>query len=231
MKGASTKTVTAKEVISCGGAFNRPTAATVGVGDWAAWKGAASRSCRISPASARTCRISSRSISSTPAKNRCRSTPPEVLEAAVYRTHGSSARPGVVEPFRGGCVRTIEREQAYPNLMFHFRRSPSGTTARRRRAATATRSMSGRCTRCQGRVKTSTDPRLAAVQFNYRKTEQDLREWPEAVHGPQILNQPAFDRFSGGEISPVRRWNRSGDHGLAAAAGRHCTRRAPASGA
>ena len=41
------------------------------------------------------------------------------------------------------------------------------------------------------------------MQFNYLTTEQDLREWPEAVRtARKILNQPAFDRFNGGEISP-----------------------------
>ena len=48
----------------------------------------------------------------------------------------------------------------------------------------------------KGTVKiTSTDPReKPAVQFNYLTTEQDLREWPEAVRtARKILNQPAFE--------------------------------------
>jgi choline dehydrogenase len=41
------------------------------------------------------------------------------------------------------------------------------------------------------------------VQFNYLSTEQDRREWIEAVRtARRILTQPAFDRFNAGEISP-----------------------------
>ena len=47
------------------------------------------------------------------------------------------------------------------------------------------------------------DREQPAVQFNYLTTEQDLREWPEAVRTARnILNQPAFERFNGGEVSP-----------------------------
>jgi choline dehydrogenase len=42
-----------------------------------------------------------------------------------------------------------------------------------------------------------------ALRFNYLSTDQDRREWIEAVHvARRILRQPAFDEFSGGEISP-----------------------------
>ena len=76
MKGASTKTVTAKEVISCGGAFNSPQLLQLsGVGDRGHLEGLGIEVVSHLPASARTCRITSRSISSTPARNRCRSNP------------------------------------------------------------------------------------------------------------------------------------------------------------
>ena len=57
----------------------------------------------------------------------------------------------------------------------------------------------------RGTVKiTSTNPRThPAVQFNYLSTGNDRREWIEAVRTARhILNQPAFDRFNGGEVSP-----------------------------
>jgi choline dehydrogenase len=39
--------------------------------------------------------------------------------------------------------------------------------------------------------------------MNYLSTEQDRREWVEAVAvAREILAQPAFDRYSAGEISP-----------------------------
>ncbi len=57
----------------------------------------------------------------------------------------------------------------------------------------------------RGSVKvTSTDPGVhPALRFNYLSTEQDRREWVEAVHVARgILNQPAMDAFNAGETSP-----------------------------
>jgi choline dehydrogenase len=57
----------------------------------------------------------------------------------------------------------------------------------------------------RGSVKiTSTDPRThPALRFNYLSTEQDRREWLEAIAcARQILTQPAFDEFNDGELSP-----------------------------
>jgi choline dehydrogenase len=57
----------------------------------------------------------------------------------------------------------------------------------------------------RGSVKIpSTDPRVhPALRFNYLSTDQDRREWLEAVRAARrILTQPAFDPFNGGEISP-----------------------------
>lgn len=50
----------------------------------------------------------------------------------------------------------------------------------------------------------SADPRVyPRLRFNYLSTDQDRREWVEAIHSARkIMNQPAFDPFNGGEISP-----------------------------
>ena len=41
------------------------------------------------------------------------------------------------------------------------------------------------------------------MRFNYLSTEQDRREWVEAIRvARSILNQPAFDPFNAGELSP-----------------------------
>jgi choline dehydrogenase len=50
----------------------------------------------------------------------------------------------------------------------------------------------------------STDPREhPALRFNYLSTEQDRREWVEAIQvARDILNQPAFEPFNDGETSP-----------------------------
>ena len=51
---------------------------------------------------------------------------------------------------------------------------------------------------------TSTDPHdHPAILFNYLSTDQDRREWVEAIHvARKILTQPAFEPYNGGELSP-----------------------------
>ena len=48
------------------------------------------------------------------------------------------------------------------------------------------------------------DPRQhPELRFNYLSTDQDRREWVEAIQvARHILNQPAMDEFNGGETSP-----------------------------
>ena len=50
----------------------------------------------------------------------------------------------------------------------------------------------------------ATDPSVKpALRFNYLSTDQDRREWVEAIRVARaILNQPAFAPFNGGETSP-----------------------------
>jgi len=41
------------------------------------------------------------------------------------------------------------------------------------------------------------------MQFNYLSTPEDRQEWAEAIAiARNIMNQPAFDEFNGGELSP-----------------------------
>jgi choline dehydrogenase len=57
----------------------------------------------------------------------------------------------------------------------------------------------------RGSVKiVSVNPRKhPALRFNYLSTEQDRREWLEAIASARkILTQPAFDPFNDGELSP-----------------------------
>ena len=57
----------------------------------------------------------------------------------------------------------------------------------------------------RGSVKiVSTDPKVhPALRFNYVSTDQDRREWVEAIRMARtILSQSAMDEFNGGEISP-----------------------------
>jgi choline dehydrogenase len=114
--------------------------------------------------------------------------------------------PGATNHFEaGGFVRSND-DVAYPNLMFHFLpvairydgTSPAGDHGYQVHVGPM-------YSDARGSVKiTSTDPRVhPALRFNYLSTEQDRREWLEAVRvARRILSQPAFDPFSGGEISP-----------------------------
>jgi choline dehydrogenase len=105
----------------------------------------------------------------------------------------------------GGFVRSND-EVAYPNLMFHFLpvairydgSAPAGGHGYQVHIGPM-------YSDARGSVKiVSTDPRIhPALRFNYLSTDQDRREWVEAIHvARSILSQPAFKPFDGGEISP-----------------------------
>lgn len=105
----------------------------------------------------------------------------------------------------GGFIRSNEKVK-YPNLMFHF--LPLAI----RYDGTAPETGHGyqvhvgpMYSNARGSVKIhSTDPLVhPKLRFNYLSTEQDRREWGEAVRcARKILNQPAFDEFNSGELSP-----------------------------
>src|SRR2546423_12428762 len=114
--------------------------------------------------------------------------------------------PGASNHFEaGGFVRSND-DVGYPNLMFHFLpvairydgTSPAGDHGYQVHVgpmySDARRSVE----------VTSTDPRVhPALRVNYPSTDQDRREWVEAVRcARNILNQPAFDADSRGETSP-----------------------------
>jgi choline dehydrogenase len=114
--------------------------------------------------------------------------------------------PGATNHFEaGGFVRGNDVVD-YPNLMFHF--LPIAV----RYDGSAPASDHGyqvhigpMYSDARGTVKiTSADPaRKPALRFNYLSTDQDRREWVEAIRvGRTILNQPAFAPFNGGELSP-----------------------------
>ena len=105
----------------------------------------------------------------------------------------------------GGFIRSND-DVDYPNLMFHFlpiavRYDGSGPTEGHGYQVHVGPMYSD----ARGSVRiTSRDPRAKpALRFNYLSTEQDRREWVEAIrHARRILGQPAFAAFDGGELSP-----------------------------
>jgi choline dehydrogenase len=105
----------------------------------------------------------------------------------------------------GGFVRSNDLVD-YPNQMFHFlpiaiRYDGSQPAAEHGYQVHIGPMYSD----VRGSVKiTSTDPKKhPALRFNYLSTETDRREWIEMIRiARRILNQPAFEPFNDGEISP-----------------------------
>ena len=114
--------------------------------------------------------------------------------------------PGATNHFEaGGFVRSNE-DVAYPNLMFHFLPLAIRYDGTAPAAAHGYQVHVGPMySDARGSVKiVSTDPRThPALRFNYLSTDQDRREWVEAIRCARgILGQPAFAPFDGGEMSP-----------------------------
>ena len=130
-----------------------------------------------------------------------RNRPLVALEWAVRRQG-----PGATNHFEAGGFARSNDDAIYPNVMFHFlpvavRYDGSAPAAGHGYQIHVGPMYSD----ARGWVKVrSPDPtRHPAVRFNYLSTDQDRREWVEAVRlGRSIMNQPAMDEFNGGELSP-----------------------------
>jgi len=114
--------------------------------------------------------------------------------------------PGATNHFEGGGFARSNDGVAYPNLMFHFLplairydgSSPAGGHGYQVHVGPM-------YSDARGTVRLrSADPRAKPVlRFNYLSTDQDRREWVEAIRvARRILNQPAMVPFNGGEVSP-----------------------------
>jgi choline dehydrogenase len=116
--------------------------------------------------------------------------------------------PGATNHFEaGGFVRGNE-EVKYPNLMYHFLPIAvryDGTLPEGGGGHGYQVHVGPMYSDVRGTCKiVSRDPRdKPALLFNYLSTENDRREWIEAVRVTRrILGAPAFEPFSGGELSP-----------------------------
>jgi choline dehydrogenase len=116
--------------------------------------------------------------------------------------------PGATNHFEaGGFVRGND-DVKYPNLMYHFLpiavrydgTLPEGGGGHGYQVHVGPMYSDVRGT-CKA---VSRDPRTKpALLFNYLSTENDRREWIEAIRVTRrILGAPAFEPFSGGELSP-----------------------------
>jgi choline dehydrogenase len=113
---------------------------------------------------------------------------------------------GATNHFEGGGFCRSNDDVDYPNLMFHFLPMAIRYDGSAPAAGHGYQVHVGPMTSdARGWVRIrSTDPlQHPALQFNYLSTDQDRREWVEAVRvARRILNQPAMDAYNGGELSP-----------------------------
>ena len=114
--------------------------------------------------------------------------------------------PGATNHFEGGGFARSNDDVAYPNLMFHFLpiairydgSAPEGGHGYQVHIGPMYSDARGTI-----RLKSGDPHEHPALRFNYLSTDQDRREWVEAIHvGRTILNQRAMAPFNGGEISP-----------------------------
>ncbi len=202
-------TVTSENVVSCGGAFNTPQLLQLsGVGDWEL--------------------LSSMGIDVVSDLPGVGENLQDHLE--VYIQHSCTqpvsmqkynanwrmpfiglqwlARrgPAATNHFEAGAFVRSNDSVEYPNLMYHFLpiairydgSSPEGGDGYQVHVGPMYSDV-------RGSVKIrSRDPRMyPAVQFNYLSTENDRKEWVEAIRTTRkIMAQPAFEPYNGGEISP-----------------------------
>ncbi|GHI02091.1 choline dehydrogenase [Streptomyces cellostaticus] len=114
--------------------------------------------------------------------------------------------PAATNHFEAGGFARSNEDVDYPNLMFHFLpvavrydgSSPAGGHGYQVHVGPMYSDAIGSV-----KIK-SKDPREhPALRFNYLSTEQDRREWVEAIRvARRLLNQPALAPYNGGEVSP-----------------------------
>ena len=168
--------------------------------------------------------------------------PVSVAPAMLYRNRPSvflkwllmRDGPGATNHFEGGGFARSNDDVIYPNLMFHFLpvavrydgSSPAGGHGYQVHIGPMYSDSRGSV-----HIKSSDPFAKPALRFNYLSTEQDKREWVEAIGvARKILTQPAFEPYNGGELSPgpASRRRRRSSTGSGRTPRPRCTRRAPA---
>ncbi|MDE0171746.1 MAG: choline dehydrogenase [bacterium] len=114
--------------------------------------------------------------------------------------------PGTSNHFEGGAFVRSNDRVAYPNLMLHFLpiairydgSVPAGGHGYQVHVGPMYSDVRGSI------FLKSTDPYdKPGLRFNYLSTSADRQDWVEAVRFVRyLLNQPAFDDYNGGELSP-----------------------------
>ncbi len=209
-KGGGVERIDAGEVILCGGAFNSPQLLQLsGVGDADRLSALGIEPVHHLPGVGENLQdhlevyiqhASSQPVSLNPQLKWWRR--PFIGAEWLFLRKG----PGATNQFEGGGFARSNDEVDYPNLMYHF--LPIAV----RYDGTSPASGHGyqvhvgpMYSDARGWVRITTkDPAVKpAIQFNYLSTDQDRREWVEAIRVTRdILGQPAFAPFDAGELSP-----------------------------
>jgi choline dehydrogenase len=114
--------------------------------------------------------------------------------------------PGATNHFEGGGFVHTGPEVPYPNVMFHFLplavrydgTAPAGGHGYQVHVGPMSSDARGSV-----HIHDADPGHHPRLRFNYLSTEQDRREWTDAVRiARKILNQPALAPFNGGELSP-----------------------------
>jgi len=210
LKGDRLRRVTAGEVICCGGAFNSPQLLQLsGIGDPEILKSAGVEAIHDLPGVGQNLQdhlevyvqfACKKPVSVWPALKWYNK--PWVGLQWMFFHKG----PAATNHFEGGGFVRSNETVAYPNLQFHFLpvairydgSSPTGGHGYQVHVGPMNSD-------ARGSVQiTSADPKKKpAVRFNYLSTDQDRKEWVEAIRcARKILNQSAMNEFNGGEISP-----------------------------
>ena len=114
--------------------------------------------------------------------------------------------PASTNHFEGGGFARSNDTVKYPNLMYHFLPIAvryDGTGIEQGHGYQV--HVGPMYSDARGRIEIkSADPMAKpSILFNYLSTEQDRREWVEAIQVTRnILAQSAFDKYSDGELSP-----------------------------
>ena len=105
----------------------------------------------------------------------------------------------------GGFIRTSDRDK-YPNVQYHFLPLAiryDGTTNDIGHGYQVHVGPNTSDSRGSVKIKSDNPSQKPALVFNYLSTENDRREWLETIRCTRnIMNQPAFEEFDNGEISP-----------------------------
>ncbi|MFI6480117.1 choline dehydrogenase [Nonomuraea sp. NPDC050663] len=199
-----------KEIILCGGAINTPQLLQVsGVGPRAALEAAGVRVVHDLPGVGENLQdhlevyvqhACLKPVSQQPSLAMWRR--PFIGADWLFRRRG----PGATNHFEAGGFLCSNDEVAYPNLMIHFLpiavrydgSAPAGGHGYQLHIGPMYSDSRGSV-----RIKSGDVAVKPELRFNYLSTDQDRREWVEAIrHARRILSQPAWADLNGGEISP-----------------------------